>query len=58
MTEVATKRLADARMAAMRLILLPEKYEDFTKEDREFMRSDIVGELLNGEWPTVPCLYF
>jgi transposase len=58
MTEVATKRLADARMAAMRLILLPEKYEDFTKEDREFMRSDIVGELLNGEWPTVLAFTF
>lgn len=45
--------LADARMAALRLILLPGKYEELTAEHREFLRSDLVGELLEGEWKGV-----
>lgn len=45
--------LADARMAALRLILLPDKYEDLTESDRSFLRSGIVGDLLDGRWPTV-----
>jgi hypothetical protein len=45
--------LADARLATLRLLLLPDDYSDLTPSDRAFLRSDIVGELLHGRWPTV-----
>lgn len=43
--------LPEAKWAALRLIALPEKYEDFTTEQKEFMKSNIIGELLDGKWP-------
>ena len=45
--------LADAKLAVVRLLLLPEDYNDLTKEEIEFLRSDLVGEILSGQWPTV-----
>ena len=50
-----TKRpnLADARLAVVKLLLLPEAYDDLTETDLEFLRSDLVGQILNGKWPTV-----
>ncbi|PYJ46857.1 MAG: hypothetical protein DME50_13125 [Verrucomicrobia bacterium] len=42
--------LADAHEAALRLILLPDD-PDLTTADLDFLRSDLVGELLEGRWP-------
>jgi hypothetical protein len=48
-----TPILADARLAAMKLLLLPEGYNALTESDLDFLRSDLVGDLLAGRWPTV-----
>jgi len=46
-----TPTLADARSAALRLLLLPDDDNELTQADLEFLRSDLVGELLEGRWP-------
>ena len=43
--------LDDAQLAAAKLFLLPDDDSKFTKADWEFLRSDLVGELLDGKWP-------
>jgi len=45
--------LADAQEAAARLFLLPDDDSKMTESDLDFLRSDLVGELLAGKWPTV-----
>ena len=45
--------LADAQLAALKLLLLPDDEGRLTASDKEFLRSDLVGELLYGKWPTV-----
>jgi hypothetical protein len=42
---------ADAREAALRLLLLPDSDDELTQADLEFLRSDLVGDLLSGKWP-------
>jgi|HubBroStandDraft_6_1064221.scaffolds.fasta_scaffold2254956_2 hypothetical protein len=42
--------LADAHEAALRLVLLPDE-DALTESDLDFLRSDLVGELLEGKWP-------
>ena len=44
--------LAAARSAALRLLLLPDDDSALTESDLDFLRSDLVGELLSGRWPT------
>jgi len=45
--------LADAQLAALKLLLLPKRFEDMTDKELNFLRSDICGELLYGEWPEI-----
>ena len=45
--------LADAQLAALKLLLLPDDDDRLTESDLEFLRSDLVGDLLSGKWPTV-----
>jgi hypothetical protein len=44
--------LAEIRLATMKLLLLPDE-EDMSEADWEFMRSDLVGEILEGRYPHV-----
>jgi hypothetical protein len=42
--------LADAQLAAAKLFLLPSDESRFDEADWEFLRSEIAGEVLEGEW--------
>lgn len=53
MKKIKKPGLADAQWATLRLILLPENYADLTNEQKDFLRTDIVRQLLAGEWPGV-----
>jgi hypothetical protein len=39
--------LAEVQEAVMKLLLLPDGDNALTEADKEFLRSDLVGELLN-----------
>ena len=43
--------LWSAKRAAVELMLLPKNYEDLTPAQLEFLRSDLVGQILDGAWP-------
>jgi hypothetical protein len=51
--KASTLRLADARLAMLRLLMLPDDYADLTESDLEFLRSDIVRELVSGRWQII-----
>ena len=53
MTPKKKHTLEEASVAAAKLFLLPSDEARLTEEDFEFLRSDLVGELLEGRWPTV-----
>jgi len=56
MNNEQTKRkhtLADAQEAAARLILLPNNESKMSEADLDFLRSDLVGELLEGKYAHV-----
>jgi len=42
---------ADVRLAVLRLLLLPENEADFTKDDYDFLCSDLAGKILK-YWPS------
>jgi hypothetical protein len=41
--------LAEAQEAAAKLFLFPDNPDE---SDLEFLKSDLVGQLLEGKWPT------
>lgn len=43
--------LADARLAVIRLLLLPDDDSKLTKQDLELLRSDLAGDILYGKYP-------
>jgi hypothetical protein len=49
----STLRLADARLAMLKLLLMPEDSSEWSDEDIEFLRSDIVRELVSGRWQMI-----
>ena len=41
---------ADVRLAVLKLLALPDNEDDFSKDDYEFLKSELVGRILRF-WP-------
>jgi hypothetical protein len=51
--KASTLRLADARLAMLKLLLKPDDSSEWSDEDIEFLRSEIVRELVSGRWQMI-----
>jgi hypothetical protein len=50
MQKPAHPNRADVKLAVLKLMLLPDNEADFTKDDYEFLKSDLCGKILKF-WP-------